>query len=825
MAYNNSPYNFYFDFFNGLPTMSFPYQFQSPQHASPRRPRYVSVGNKDIRGEYNFQAYEGSGMGQYEEIQIGSVKSKYQNKRFSKPEMETIRKELDFGEAVRKTPKKMRNKTKSENANSRDDLTLDGIYPLPAKTQSPGPTDTFLKQFQGLFSQLSPVNCLTLIPEIQKLHINTPNKMHFVVKEIWDRAIAKPNLAAACSDVCAVLAPVSVRDQEHGCVSNFRKYLLNYCQKQYEEIFVDHKFESSNMFNSVMLEEKFQRRSLAAIGFICEIFKQQMLTAEILMHIANQLVKLQNDNSLECLCQLILKIGEFLKPQPNIYDLFAKLQAIVNDTENHKISSRIRVMLQDIIEENCELLLMKPDDTLEKWQGMANDFNLPQNDCLKPIKLYPTPMDDVLVKFRGLLAQLTTDNCRKIISEVQALNFSKPAHLQFIVRELWDNVLSVPSLTLACAEVCSSLASVTAQDYITGEVYYFRNILLTYSQRQYEALFSYMEQNPIFNEELLDGGELHNRPLTTVGFISQMFKRNMLTSNFIMTIANQLLKLSHDISLECLYELLTIVGEILEFHSDLNDFFAKLQTIVIDMNNDRITYRTRVLLQDIIEVRQKYWILWHYSDDHDSSQEIADNDKGETACGGGLANFVGGIALPEKEIKPLKSFVKPDYDSIWELPRSRNESVSIASVASENPEAAHFTRRFSETLQCTDESEFQYHGWQMPPDQSTSGTGKWSVKSSAKKRNKPRPKKAKAKKTDVMPPPECNTTKPGELGEGTGAEVALHRWKTNCAGKFRETKSKNHNLFAALLLDTSSGGHVCSSGAHSDLDDVNDDSS
>ncbi|KAL0978498.1 hypothetical protein UPYG_G00171280 [Umbra pygmaea] len=146
---------------------------------------------------------------------------------------------------------------------------------------------------------------------------------------------------------------------------NFRKLLLNRCQKEFERDKVDDvvferkqkeldSAQSSDQerlrFELEEAKDKARRRSIGNIKFIGELFKLKMLTEAIMHDCVVKLLKNHDEESLECLCRLLTTIGkdlDFEKAKPRMDQYFNQMEKIVKE---RKTSSRIRFMLQDVID-------------------------------------------------------------------------------------------------------------------------------------------------------------------------------------------------------------------------------------------------------------------------------------------------------------------------------------------------------------------------------------------------------------------------------------------------------------------------------------------
>lgn len=82
-----------------------------------------------------------------------------------------------------------------------------------------------------------------------------------------------------------------------------------------------------------------------------ELYKLKMLTSKIMVYCMNNLVDKLEEEKLECLCKLLTTIGEQVESEvkEQLDNVFKKMQEIV-DRKSNKISSRVRFMIQDVIE-------------------------------------------------------------------------------------------------------------------------------------------------------------------------------------------------------------------------------------------------------------------------------------------------------------------------------------------------------------------------------------------------------------------------------------------------------------------------------------------
>uniref|UniRef100_A0A668A827 Eukaryotic translation initiation factor 4 gamma 1 n=1 Tax=Myripristis murdjan TaxID=586833 RepID=A0A668A827_9TELE len=205
-----------------------------------------------------------------------------------------------------------------------------------------------------------------LMKQVTELTIDTEERLKGVIDLIFEKAISEPNFSVAYANMCRCLMGLKVPTTDKpGITVNFRKLLLNRCQKEFEkdkdddEIFEKKQKEldaASGEEKQRLLEEleeakdKARRRSLGNIKFIGELFKLKMLTEVIMHDCIVKLLKNHDEESLECLCRLLSTIGkdlDFEKAKPRMDQYFNQMEKIIKE---RKTSSRIRFMLQDVLD-------------------------------------------------------------------------------------------------------------------------------------------------------------------------------------------------------------------------------------------------------------------------------------------------------------------------------------------------------------------------------------------------------------------------------------------------------------------------------------------
>uniref|UniRef100_A0A8C5EFS0 Eukaryotic translation initiation factor 4 gamma 1-like n=1 Tax=Gouania willdenowi TaxID=441366 RepID=A0A8C5EFS0_GOUWI len=228
-------------------------------------------------------------------------------------------------------------------------------------------TEELFKRLRSILNKLTPQKFQELMKQVSELTIDTEERLKGAIDLIFEKAISEPNFSVAYANMCRCLMGLKVPSADKpGETANFRYLLLNRCQKEFEkdqdddEIFEKKQKEleaakDDEERDRLQVELKdardiARRRSLGNIKFIGELFKLKMLTEAIMHACVVKLLKNHDEESLECLCRLLSTIGkdlDFEKAKPRMDQYFNQMNKIINE---RKTSSRIRFMLQDVID-------------------------------------------------------------------------------------------------------------------------------------------------------------------------------------------------------------------------------------------------------------------------------------------------------------------------------------------------------------------------------------------------------------------------------------------------------------------------------------------
>jgi uncharacterized membrane protein YgcG len=235
------------------------------------------------------------------------------------------------------------------------------------------------KKVKGLLNKLTIDKFDKIGEQFLVMDISTPNVLKKTIELIFEKALDEYHFQSMYGRLCHKLSNELPKVQtwiDIDAKNNvFRRLLLNKCQEEFEKSEKWSKADSEGAesrqerlkrLHSMSAEEKekyaeeeyqrtkLKRRVLGNISFIGELFKLQMITEKIMHGCVKQLLaKVQDpeEEETEALCRLLKGIGgrldhEKAKSHMDVY--FLRIKEL---SQNPKLPSRIRFMLEDLIEQ------------------------------------------------------------------------------------------------------------------------------------------------------------------------------------------------------------------------------------------------------------------------------------------------------------------------------------------------------------------------------------------------------------------------------------------------------------------------------------------
>eukprot|EP00117_Sycon_ciliatum_P044921 scpid44175/ scgid3802/ Eukaryotic translation initiation factor 4 gamma 3; eIF-4-gamma II len=228
-----------------------------------------------------------------------------------------------------------------------------------------------LAQATTILNNLTPRNFKALAAEIYELPINSEELVNGLVEIIYNKAICEPTYCKLYARICKRVQTLQV-PADAGNTVTLRKVMLSKCQKDFEErkdvVLEDLKKKHLGDEKKLTSEELKQRtadyehevsevkkRWLGNIQLIGELFKLQIVNQPIVHECLVKLLQSAEDKvSLELMCKLFECTGHLLdheRARSRIDNYFHDIEKIMKRAGNKAVSARIRLMLQDLVDE------------------------------------------------------------------------------------------------------------------------------------------------------------------------------------------------------------------------------------------------------------------------------------------------------------------------------------------------------------------------------------------------------------------------------------------------------------------------------------------
>ncbi|RZC05037.1 eukaryotic translation initiation factor 4 gamma 3-like, partial [Asbolus verrucosus] len=295
-------------------------------------------------------------------------------------------------------------------------------------------TEELYKKVRGVLNKLTPQKFETLVSQVRELQIDTAERLQGVIDLVFEKAVDEPNFSVAYALMCRELAlmqvPAANSTEDKKEVVNFRKLLVTRCQIEFEKQSFDESIRNDKVkeinecndqekkkelqFDLEEYDRRLRMKSVGNIRFIGELFKQQMLTIKIMMRCLDNLLENKDEESLECLCKLLTTIGKELESKKiDLSSIFNSMKDIV-DKKHGRVSSRVRFMLQDVIDLRRNKWVPRRQDsnpkTIDQIQKEAENEQL-NIQAMNSVPITPRKDD------RGSSAGANSDRKRRNVSD------------------------------------------------------------------------------------------------------------------------------------------------------------------------------------------------------------------------------------------------------------------------------------------------------------------------------------------------------------------------------------------------------------------------
>ena len=234
-------------------------------------------------------------------------------------------------------------------------------------------SEALAKKVRAILNKLTPQKFEKLVEQFKLLPVDTEAKLVLCMELIFEKALDEPSFSKAYANMCYALSEKKVIEATSGKPIEFKSLLLRRCQKEFLTDYMsdEQRKKYEDDLNEAQTEEdkkrikaefeqielKLRRRSLGNIRFISELYLLRMLNHTIMFAIIDKLIVAVDEESLECLCRLLTTSGAMIqtvlegKVPETIKEKFNNYFEQINEiTKDKKISSRVRFLLQDVLD-------------------------------------------------------------------------------------------------------------------------------------------------------------------------------------------------------------------------------------------------------------------------------------------------------------------------------------------------------------------------------------------------------------------------------------------------------------------------------------------
>ncbi|GMF34444.1 unnamed protein product [Phytophthora lilii] len=240
--------------------------------------------------------------------------------------------------------------------------------PSHAKSRLDDPVETAeasLKEAKSILNKLSIEKFDKLSDQLIEVAVRGLEVLKGVIEMVIAKAQMEWHFSTMYAELCAKIAQtampaITLEDNEVVTDTHklFRKLLLQRCQKEFEAKPDVEGLEDLPEDERREKELIMKRASLGHIRFVGELFKQRMLSSRIMHECVSILfgdIAAPDEESLECLCNLLSTIGQALEnnareqaERNHINGYYATIKKLSG--ESKLLCTRVRFMLQDLLE-------------------------------------------------------------------------------------------------------------------------------------------------------------------------------------------------------------------------------------------------------------------------------------------------------------------------------------------------------------------------------------------------------------------------------------------------------------------------------------------
>ncbi|GFY77729.1 eukaryotic translation initiation factor 4 gamma 3 [Trichonephila inaurata madagascariensis] len=426
--------------------------------------------------------------------------------------------------------------------------------------------ETVEKRIRETVNNLSLENIEECLEKIHNLQINSKSSFKTLVDVLHEKATTEPSNIAVYAQLCKRL--VTVFDTG-GTQVDFQKLLLNKSWKELEQ------GTQETLGTEDEDGKKISSKQVENVRFIKELFKLGVLIEPFMLECINQLFKQGDDESLKCLQRLKNIIHEKEKETRTVEKAFHSPPHFV-DNQGVKSSKPTEVVSSLLTQ---KVKLQETENAQKTSQKMASSLSadIKELEC------------DVRMQLNDIMKKLSLENF-EVLEEIQSLHKDTEQAFNVLVHLILEKVTNEESSAFISAHLCKHL--VYRNDGTNTSKPSFQEILLSKcrDELKLDKHFGKEHEDNLKvthfdkkNEETENKEEKGTslRHIRIFWFIIELLKLGVLTEPIILQYIDKLFTEGSEESLNCLFQLRTIIDRNLDEITTSNKFGKKPEYITL----------------------------------------------------------------------------------------------------------------------------------------------------------------------------------------------------------------------------------------------------
>jgi hypothetical protein len=232
----------------------------------------------------------------------------------------------------------------------------------------------------SVLNQIRAQNLDATVHKLKSMSINSEEKLKILVKTIFEKSVNDSQNTEKYTKLCQRLSAIQVGSVESECVC-FKNSLEKRCRKELKTCFSTNEIDSSQQWRQKMesigfwspdaksgetVTEGAKMKRIGCVMFLGHLFKAQMVSVNVMKGVITKLFSLEDEDSWNCLCSLLLLIGRDMEVRKQ--DLGSCLTKMREAADKRQLSANAR--------HNLELV---SESKRNKWRQVETLYGLYSN--------------------------------------------------------------------------------------------------------------------------------------------------------------------------------------------------------------------------------------------------------------------------------------------------------------------------------------------------------------------------------------------------------------------------------------------------------------